>query len=98
MRTAESWCHSDFWMLRRAVVGWRAWVVAGLCSVLLGVLACGGLSGRHAFTSGAAYGSDGSRVGLSALPVGAQAQVSRALGADSRAYRVSVVRGGFQAV
>ena len=77
-----------------AAARWRALLAAVLLSLALGAVLLGVLAGQR---SSVAPATRGSFRGLSSLPFAAQAQISAALGADERAYRISPIAGGFQA-
>jgi IPT/TIG domain/FG-GAP repeat len=79
---------------------WRAVMVAGLLSVLVGVaLAWGLVSGHSSSSSSSSSASPAvARGGLSSLPVAARGPVSAALGSADPRYRVRASKGGFEAV
>jgi IPT/TIG domain/FG-GAP repeat len=92
-------------MMRRVVLparvaaSGRPALVAGLLSVLVGVVLAWGLAFGHASWSAPGARSAGvSRGGLSSLPVAARGPVSAALGSADPRYRVSASKGGFEAV
>jgi hypothetical protein len=78
-------------------------VVVRVLLVVVGVVLWRGLVSERPVASraarpAAAHTGEGSHWGLSSLPLAAQGVVSGALGSDSRAYRVSRLGGGYQAV
>ncbi len=84
----------------RPAVPWRTVVAATSLSLLL-VLALSQLSARrhpHAHAQRATRSHPPPRLALSMLPLAAQGVASETLGADDRAYRVGVSRGGLRAV
>jgi FG-GAP repeat len=80
--------------LSRAVVPWRALLLVGVLSLLLGIALQRGLLAAHHPTS-LPSGNRGvtAHRGLASLPAAARGPVSTALGADRRAYRVSGSHG-----
>jgi RHS repeat-associated protein len=82
----------------RSVVSWRAVGVAGLLSLLVGLMLVQVLAGRRlSSVPSAGRSTSVARTGLSSLPLVAQGVISGTLGADSSAYRVSASGGGFRA-
>jgi hypothetical protein len=78
-------------LLARAVVPWRAMVLAALIALTVGVvLVSNGPAGERPVGSSNAP----ARAALSSLPLPARAPVSATLGADSRAYGVIASSGG----
>src|SRR5271165_5271939 len=76
----------------RAHVPRRPLIAAALLAIALGIALTGVHAKRHPAVAPAV-----SHTGLSSLPRAAQGQISAALGADQRAYRVNRTAGGFAA-
>jgi FG-GAP repeat len=98
LQTAPNLSMSDPTALQaRAVLPWRALVVAALLSVVLGTALYEGLAGERSSVAPPVRPGGFSHKGLASLPLSLQGAVSGALGADNRAYRVSASDGGFAA-
>jgi hypothetical protein len=82
----------------RAALSLRALVVAALLSILLGGGLFEAFSAQHASVAPAVRLRASSHRTLFSLPTTLQGAVSTAIGADSRAYRVSASTGGFSAM
>jgi hypothetical protein len=78
----------------RATATWWAVVGVALLSLLVGVVLTQDLGTSR---SPSLRSTERSEAGLSVLPLAAQGQISAALGADDRAYRVSPAGDGFRA-
>jgi len=81
-----------------AIVLWRAVAGGLLLLVLVGLALWHGMAGKPPVASQAARPGAASHRSLSALPLIAQGEISAMLGGDQRAYRVSRLGPGYQAV